>query len=433
MGHPVITVDNLGKKYLLTRKRFAGQRTLRDVLTSGAREFSRKVGRIVASSSSQLESEKGEEFWALKEVSFTVEQGERVGIIGRNGAGKTTLLKILSRITEPTEGKARIRGRVASLLEVGTGFHPELTGRENIYLNGAILGLRRGDISKRFNEIVAFADVEKFLDIPIKRYSSGMFVRLAFAVAAHLDPDILLVDEVLAVGDAEFQKKCLGKMEEIGQSGRTIIFVSHNMNSIERLCEKAILLDGGKLVACSDNVRSVIRKYLVDPESFEGESEWKNPGKAFENTYFKPLRFGVVDKEGEKLSMPVRNDSDMWVHVEAEIQTLDPSITFGYALYSEDGTLLYWSYQTDQEESLWPDLEKGVSVFRSRIPPRLLNEGSYSLYLLASLHFREWICEPLVNSPSIRLTIQGGLSSSPYWIMKRPGMIAPVMKWVRVD
>ena len=190
-----------------------------------------------------------EEFWALKDVSFEVKSGERVGIIGRNGAGKSTLLKILSRITEPTKGRIKIAGRVASLLEVGTGFHPELTGRENIFLNGAILGMTRREIQKKFEAIVAFADVEKFLDTPVKRYSSGMYVRLAFAVAAHLEPDILVVDEVLAVGDFKFQKKCLGKMEEIGRSGITILFVSHNMAMISSLCEKAIQLDNGELRA----------------------------------------------------------------------------------------------------------------------------------------------------------------------------------------
>jgi lipopolysaccharide transport system ATP-binding protein len=188
-----------------------------------------------------------EEFWALKDVSFDIQQGDRVGIIGRNGAGKSTLLKILSRITEPTSGKISIKGRVASLLEVGTGFHPELSGRENIYLNGAILGMSKAEIKSKFDEIVAFAEVEKFLDTPVKRYSSGMYVRLAFAVAAHLEPEILIVDEVLAVGDVQFQKKCLGKMEEVGKEGRTILFVSHNMAMISNLCQKGILLETGKI------------------------------------------------------------------------------------------------------------------------------------------------------------------------------------------
>ena len=212
-----------------------------------------------------IEGDEIEEFWALKDVSFEVKRGEVLGIIGRNGAGKSTLLKILSRITEPTAGRVRIRGRVASLLEVGTGFHPELTGRENIFLNGAILGMTRAEIQRKFDEIVAFAEVEKFLDTPVKRYSSGMYVRLAFAVAAHLEPEILVVDEVLAVGDAEFQKKCLGKMGEVAEGGRTVLFVSHNMPAVSALCSRAVLLVGGKLHSHGD-VAKVIASYLGDKE-----------------------------------------------------------------------------------------------------------------------------------------------------------------------
>src|SRR5882724_6157049 len=232
----IITVENLGKKYRIGHQQ-AGLGTaaipytaLRDVLTDLAKNLFRRNGKKALTS--DLRSPTSEDFWALKDVSFEVKRGEVVGIIGRNGAGKTTLLKILSRITEPTEGRVTLRGRVASLLEVGTGFHPELTGRENIFLNGAILGMREREIRKKFDEIVAFAEVERFLDTPVKRYSSGMYVRLAFAVAAHLEPEILVVDEVLAVGDAEFQRKCLGKMESVSRSGRTILFVSHNMSAI---------------------------------------------------------------------------------------------------------------------------------------------------------------------------------------------------------
>ena len=203
----------------------------------------------------------GEELWALRDVSFTVEQGEVLGIIGRNGAGKSTLLKILSRVTAPTSGRIKVKGRIASLLEVGTGFHPELTGRENIYLNGAILGMSRKEIDRKFDEIVDFSEVEKFIDTPVKRYSSGMYVRLAFAVAAHLEPEILVVDEVLAVGDAEFQKKCLGKMGDVAKEGRTVLFVSHNMGAIENLCSHGILLEFGALTTCG-SIRTVVEKYL---------------------------------------------------------------------------------------------------------------------------------------------------------------------------
>ena len=244
MSSPVITIENLGKKYRLTHQAERPRYTaLRDVIAERAKRLFR--GRPAGERNGIARTE---EFWALKDVSLEIKQGEVVGIIGRNGAGKSTLLKILSRITEPTTGRVRIRGRVASLLEVGTGFHPELTGRENIYLNGAILGMTRAEIRRKFDEIVAFAEVEKFLDTPVKRYSSGMYVRLAFAVAAHLEPELLVVDEVLAVGDAEFQKKCLGKMEYVSKKhGRTVLFVSHNMAAVQSLCGVGLLLDSGRL------------------------------------------------------------------------------------------------------------------------------------------------------------------------------------------
>jgi lipopolysaccharide transport system ATP-binding protein len=245
----IIRVSNLSKKYLLGHEttRYAPYRSLRETVMRQVRNFGRKA-LDMAQGRQLLHGDEVEEFWALKNVSFEVARGEVVGIIGGNGAGKSTLLKVLSRITEPTEGRIRIEGRVASLLEVGTGFHPELTGRENIFLNGAVLGMRKGEIKAKFDEIVAFAEVERFLDTPVKRYSSGMYVRLAFAIAAHLEPEILVVDEVLAVGDAAFQKKCLGKMREVsGEHGRTVLFVSHNMAAIEALCSRALLLDSGKL------------------------------------------------------------------------------------------------------------------------------------------------------------------------------------------
>lgn len=246
MSDPIISVENLGKKYSLRHQRSERYTALRDVLTDKAKSLFRRNGGGAESSR--------EDFWALKNVSFEVKQGEVLGIIGRNGAGKTTVLKILSRITEPTEGRVRIRGRVASLLEVGTGFHPELTGRENIYLNGAILGMSKAEIKKKFDEIVAFAETEKFLDTPVKRYSSGMYVRLAFAVAAHLEPEILVVDEVLAVGDAEFQKKCLGKMQDVStKEGRTVLFVSHNMAAVVNLCSGALLLTEGRLALMGES------------------------------------------------------------------------------------------------------------------------------------------------------------------------------------
>ena len=245
-GDVVIRAEGLAKKYIIGHQAAERVPTLRDSMTRAANNFARTT-RDLLRGRALFAGDEVEEFWALRDIDFEIRRGDVVGIIGRNGAGKSTLLKILSRITEPSEGRVEIRGRVASLLEVGTGFHPELTGRENIFLNGAILGMSRAEIRRKFDEIVAFAEVEKFLDTPVKRYSSGMYVRLAFAVAAHLEPEILIVDEVLAVGDAEFQKKCLGKMQDVAGEGRTVLFVSHNMGTINSLCDRGILLSSGRI------------------------------------------------------------------------------------------------------------------------------------------------------------------------------------------
>jgi len=253
MVSPVITIDSISKRYLIGKKLAYG--SLREEITQAITAPFRRMGK----NRSTLEGE--DMVWALKDISFDVNEGDIVGIIGKNGAGKSTLLKILSRITDPTEGRITMRGRMASLLEVGTGFHPELTGRENIFLNGALLGMSNAEIRRKFDEIVAFSEIEKFLDTPVKRYSSGMYVRLAFAVAAHLEPEILVIDEVLAVGDAAFQQKCLGKMGDVAKGGRTILFVSHNMAAVKKLCTRAVLLEGGR-VAAEGSVEKVTEHYL---------------------------------------------------------------------------------------------------------------------------------------------------------------------------
>ena len=267
MSDVVIRAERLSKKYLIGHQAQAERYTaLRDVVARTATRLVRST-REMLRGRQLVGSDEVEEFWALREVNFEIRRGEIVGIIGRNGAGKSTLLKILSRITEPTEGRVVIRGRIASLLEVGTGFHPELTGRENIYLNGAILGMTRAEIRRKFEEIVVFADVQRFLDMPVKRYSSGMYVRLAFSVAAHLEPEILVVDEVLAVGDAEFQKKCLRKMQDVAGYGRTVLFVSHNMGTIQQLCTRAILVDHGAIIS-DDQPPVAVKEYLASDHRF---------------------------------------------------------------------------------------------------------------------------------------------------------------------
>jgi lipopolysaccharide transport system ATP-binding protein len=265
MSQPIISLEGLGKRFIVGRSAEPRERytALRDVIASRARQTAHAALNL-ARGKPRRDEAPTEEFWALKDVSFDVREGQVMGIVGRNGAGKSTLLKILSRITDPTEGRAVLRGRVASLLEVGTGFHPELTGRENIYLNGAMLGMKRAEIVAKFDEIVAFSEVERFLDTPVKRYSSGMYVRLAFAVAAHLEPEILVVDEVLAVGDAEFQRKCLGKMHDVAsKEGRTVLFVSHNMAAVERLCDTAVLLANGRVVTQGPTA-DVVHEYLLE-------------------------------------------------------------------------------------------------------------------------------------------------------------------------
>jgi lipopolysaccharide transport system ATP-binding protein len=309
MSDTIIRVENLSKKYVLQHQQEGRQyKALRDVMVDGARSIGQRFSGKAA-----LDNRSQEDFWALKDVNFEIKQGDRVGIIGRNGAGKSTLLKVLSRIVEPTSGRIGIKGRVASLLEVGTGFHPELTGRENIYLNGAILGMGRAEIARKFDEIVAFAEVEKFLDTPVKRYSSGMYVRLAFAVAAHLEPEVLIVDEVLAVGDAAFQEKCLGKMQDISANGgRTVIFVSHNIAAINKLCSDAIMLRNGSLIE-HGNVNQVIQTYLDSgPRAqFEQSSHASKPTivKAWvENPFFprsEKLRLSLIINSPSQLKASI--------------------------------------------------------------------------------------------------------------------------------
>jgi lipopolysaccharide transport system ATP-binding protein len=325
MSDTVISIEHIAKRYTLRHKR-SGERytTLRDVITRRvAAPFQAignriRSGKILNGSHFQAPDSQTngciEEFWAIKDISLEVNQGDVIGVIGRNGAGKSTLLKILSRITEPTKGRIRIRGRVASLLEVGTGFHPELTGRENIYLNGSILGMSRAEISAKFDEIVAFAAVEQFLDTPVKRYSSGMYVRLAFAIAAHLEPEILIVDEVLAVGDAEFQKKCLGKMHEVASSGRTILFVSHNMQAVSVLCNRGIFIHAGSL-EYNGSTKGAIDKYISSfstangqdnsPERRYGSGEYRYISASPARQMFDSAEEKVINFEIERQGKPV--------------------------------------------------------------------------------------------------------------------------------
>jgi len=429
MSDIAIRVENLGKRYRIGQRE--PYKTLRDTVTEAFTAPFRWWGKHNSSASqSSFGIPKSDYIWALRDVSFEVKPGEVVGIIGRNGAGKSTLLKVLSRTTEPTEGYAEIYGRIGSLLEVGTGFHPELSGRENIYLNAAILGMKRREIVQKFDEIVDFAEVEKFLDTPVKHYSSGMYVRLAFAVAAHLEPEILLVDEVLAVGDAAFQKKCLGKMGEVAQGGRTVLFVSHNMNAVEELCQSCILLSTGKIDLFGHSVREAINLYFSTIMNTQSTSEWIfNGSELYRNPYFSPSSFRITGRDGQVATESLRCDDEIWVQIEGNIEIIDPALTLGYAICAEDGRTIYWSYYTDSPEDKWPSFSRGKVRLRSKIPPHLLNEGRYRIELIGSLFNRCWLFEPGRNAPQCTLSVRGGLSDSPYWREARAGYIAPLMEW----
>lgn len=417
----VITVESLSKKYIIGRPKQERYATFRDALTNGAKRFTHKLRHpfsIPENNSSR------EEFWALKEVSFDIQQGDRVGIIGRNGAGKSTLLKILSRITEPTSGKVSIRGRVASLLEVGTGFHPELTGRENIYLNGAILGMSKTEVKKRFDEIVAFAEVERFIDTPVKRYSSGMYVRLAFAVAAHLEPDIMIIDEVLAVGDAQFQKKCLGKMEEVGTEGRTVLFVSHSLPMVSSLCTKAILLDAGQVVkagAASD----IVSFYTKGDSGTEVDFQSKKIG----DEYARLLSVAILDSSNAAVTRVSINQA-VRVAVAFEVlkdttRELLPRLDF----MMDGGHYAFVSFAAAKMQRYKPGKYRAVC----HVPANFLNQITYFIgFGIVSykptriLHFYEHsacsldVIDPLIDVP----TRVKGMPMNDF-----PGAVRPVLDW----
>ena len=367
--------------------------------------------------------------WSLKDVDFEISKGEAVGIIGRNGAGKSTLLKLLSRVTGPTTGKIKINGKIASLLEVGTGFHPDLTGRENVFLNGAILGMRKKEIARKFDDIVAFAGVERFIDTPVKRYSSGMYVRLAFAVAAHLESDILLVDEVLAVGDAEFQEKCLGKMDEVSKrEGKTILFVSHNMNSIAALCTNVILLANGTIKAAGRS-DDIISQYL----SSENALNYNWTG-SLQRSFFTLSGMALVNERVEYVKTGIVKNSDKTgVLLDFELDLLNKSLCVGIAVFSNTEELLFWSYHTDRPRLEWIDFTIGKNKIVVWLPERMLNEGDYSVKAMVSLHFISWIIEPVGSAPAIRFGVRGGLSDSIIWNDKRPGLLAPVLDYQKIE
>jgi lipopolysaccharide transport system ATP-binding protein len=370
MNDNAIQVEHLGKRYRLGQH--VGYQTMRETLVNVFSAPFRRNGR-------GANAGPGKYMWALKDVSFEVKHGEAIGIIGRNGAGKTTLLKVLSRITEPTEGRAWIRGRVGSLLEVGTGFHPELTGRENVYLNGAVLGMKKKEIDRKFDEIIEFAGVKNFIDTPLKRFSSGMQVRLAFSVAAHLEPEILLVDEVLAVGDLDFQKKCLGKMGEVTKGGRTVLFVSHNMGNIANLCPKTILLEHGRVAMIGDT-RDVIAEYIGDGANNSGEVTWDDPATAPGN---ETVRLKAVrTRSNGKVTSDVLIDED--INIEIDYWNLKEGATsyIGIDLFDKMNSYIFTSANwpsANLVEDSWAQRPRPAGVYRTTcvIPKNFLNSENY--------------------------------------------------------
>ncbi|MDD5634012.1 MAG: ABC transporter ATP-binding protein [Candidatus Omnitrophica bacterium] len=427
MNNIAIKVKNLSKQYRIGEQQ-TKYRTIRETLTDAVQAPFRRIGKILQGHAYGA-ADMDETIWALKDVSFEVKRGEVVGIIGRNGAGKSTLLKMLSRITEPTEGMAEIHGRVGSLLEVGTGFHPELTGRENIFLNGAILGMKKKEMVRKFDEMVSFAEIEKFIDTPVKFYSSGMYVRLAFAVAAHLEPEILLVDEVLAVGDAEFQKKCLGKMGDVAKGGRTVLFVSHNMLSLKNLCNKGVLLHSGRVVM-ENNIDAVISKYLDKDIKHAGETSWSSPEIAPGDDRVK-LKAVRVISEGN-VTGEVDISKDFWIEI--DYWNLEPNKQRMVFIHIHN-SMGIWIISSGNLASLtlnkdpWSYRPYPEGVFRTacKIPGCLLNDGHYniSVYIAGSGMSNVIIAKKDVLSFSV---LDTGLMREEYtgaW----PTVIRPRLEW----
>jgi lipopolysaccharide transport system ATP-binding protein len=425
MSNFAIRVENLSKQYHIGVQQPSYQ-TMRETMSQVVKRPFRRATKLLQGQASGA-AELNEIFWALRDVSFDVNHSEVVGLIGRNGAGKSTLLKILSRITEPTSGQARLHGRIGSLLEVGTGFHQELTGRENVYLNGAILGMKRTEIGSKFDEIVAFAEVEKFIDTPVKHYSSGMKVRLAFAVAAHLEPEILLVDEVLAVGDARFQKKCLNKMQNVGQEGRTIIFVSHNMGAVTRLCERVILLDGGCMVQ-DDVAHKVVGAYLQSGLGTTAAREWPDERDAPGGEVARLRAVRVCTEAGQVADvMDIRRP----IAVEMAYDVLKPGYTLlpHFHFQNEEGIKLFVANDLDPEWRQQPR-PAGHYVSRAWLPGNLLAEGTVFVHAalmtldppIRQFFEADVLAFQVVDTPD-------GDSARGDYAGSMPGLIRPMLAW----
>ena len=411
MSDIAIRVNDLGKRYRLGSLHTSNYHTLRDSL---------------AGLFQPREKTSNGHIWALRNISFDVKKGQVLGVVGRNGAGKSTLLKLLSRVTEPTEGEAEIHGRVGSLLEVGTGFHPELTGRENIYLNGAILGMKRTEIERKFDEIVEFAEVDKFIETPVKRYSSGMYLRLAFAVAAHLEPEILVVDEVLAVGDAEFQRKCLGKMGDVAREGRTVLFVSHNMSAVLRLTDETIVIDKGGLIMRAPTPEAV-DFYLSRGFAQAGQRVWESDEVPFSAAPFRPQAVRVLNGQG-KVVNTIRSVEENSLEIEYSLSAPVTGLRVGIYLMSTRGEYVFTSFDTDDSA----DFERlavrpaGRYLSRCTLPANFLNEGRFVVGVNASSYR---VKRYFQDEQALTFTVDAAGAPGMHWPEARLGPVRPRLNW----
>lgn len=411
-----VEVENIGKRYQIGSMPTM-YRTFRESLSETFHNLTRPKAQNPDSNT----------FWALKDVSFKVKEGQAVGIVGRNGAGKSTLLKILSRVTDPTVGSAKIFGRVGSLLEVGTGFHPELTGRENIFLNGAILGMKNNEIASKLDEIIAFSEVERFIDTPVKRYSSGMYLRLAFAVAAHLEPEVLVVDEVLAVGDAEFQRKCIGKMNDVANAGRTVLFVSHNMSAILRLTSETVVLEKGRMILQAPTPEAV-DFYLSHGFSKDGERSWKAAEIPSSAAPFVPLTLKILNAAGA-IADTVRSTDAFTIEFSYRLDEAITGLRVGLYLISTRGEFIFTSFDVDDEEKFdqFSTREAGVYKSRCTVPANILNEGRFVVGVNAST-FR--IKRYFHDEQALTFSVDGTGAPGTQWAETRTGLVRPKLDWV---
>ena len=415
----VIRVEHVSKRFRigLVHQRY---QTLSEKITDALSAPLRTFRRIQTPKTDAEDT-----IWALRDISFDVPEGQVLGIIGRNGAGKSTLLKILSRITEPTEGSLTLRGRVVSLLEVGTGFHPELTGRENIFLNGAILGMKQAEIASKFDEIVSFSEVEQFIDTPVKRYSSGMYLRLAFAVAAHLEPEILVMDEVLAVGDAEFQKKCLGKMGDVARQGRTVLFVSHNMSAILRLTQETIILEKGRLVLRAPSPQAV-DYYLSAGHASSGERFWEEDEVPAGAAPFRPVALRLRDSK-HKIVDSIRSTEPFVIEMEYCLDVPVTGLRIGFYLNTTRAESVFTSFDTDDPDMFekYTNRQAGRYISRCTVPPDMLNSGRYSLGVNASsFQIRRYFQDEDALGFNVDSTGAPGM----HWPEQRDGVVRPRLR-----